>query len=580
MNSKAAVPRAVAAEPLRVLVPGAGVIRSVYAARLIHAGHRVVMLARGQWLAGLHARGLVPESAFAIRHRRRVLASPRRRADVRGPQPGRARGEYPPRPGIAGRRALERAPRARPRRLALATGNRPGGPMTPRVTQGPAAGRPPPLTGRRPELDVVRALVVAGLVVFHSAVVFAKGTSWFVKDPRPSVGFTVFLLWGSLWGMPLLFLVSGMGARYAMRARPPAAFARERLARLGIPFVTGLVLLVPPMFYLEQLAQPGVHQPYWRFWLTFMNTPSIVGGLLPHGSWTSDGVSFDPAHLWFLYVLLVLSLVLLPLFSYLRRPPGRQLFGQIAGLGARHPVAMLAVAAVPMMVTEAVFGPSENTGGWERVAYVFPFAYGFLIAGDARFESALARARWPALAAAVAATGGLLAWAAALNAAGTSVMTGAAPGWGALQGLAGWAWLVAIVGFGAAVTASRRKPGTAGQRPAAAREPRWRPAARYANQAVLPFYLLHEPVIVAFAWIIVRWHAPTLVKYPALMAVSFTATLAIYELAIRRYRATRFLFGMKPPPATGNRPPGPSSGVAPPQGASAQTKLGEAAGAP
>ena len=93
MNSKAAVPRAVAAEPLRVLVPGAGVIRSVYAARLIHAGHRVVMLARGQRLAGLHARGLVPESAFAIRHRRRVLASPRRRADVRGPQPGRARGD-------------------------------------------------------------------------------------------------------------------------------------------------------------------------------------------------------------------------------------------------------------------------------------------------------------------------------------------------------------------------------------------------------------------------------------------------------------------------------------------------------
>jgi len=128
MNSKAAVPRAVAAEPLRVLVPGAGVIRSVYAARLIHAGHRVVMLARGQRLAGLHARGLVPESAFAIRHRRRVLASPRRRADVRGPQPGRARGEYPPRPGIAGRRALERAPRARPRRLALATATGRAGP--------------------------------------------------------------------------------------------------------------------------------------------------------------------------------------------------------------------------------------------------------------------------------------------------------------------------------------------------------------------------------------------------------------------------------------------------------------------
>jgi hypothetical protein len=30
-----------------------------------------------------------------------------------------------------------------------------------------------------------------------------------------------------------------------------------------------------------------------------------------------------------------------------------------------------------------------------------------------------------------------------------------------------------------------------------------------------------------------------------LVAVSFTATLVIYELAVRRYRITRFLFGMK-----------------------------------
>jgi len=73
----------------------------------------------------------------------------------------------------------------------------------------------------------MRAFVVAGLVVFHSAVVFASGTSWFVNDPRPSPGFTVFLLWGSLWGMPLLFLVSGMGARYALRSRSAGASGRS-----------------------------------------------------------------------------------------------------------------------------------------------------------------------------------------------------------------------------------------------------------------------------------------------------------------------------------------------------------------
>jgi len=114
--------------------------------------------------------------------------------------------------------------------------------------------------GRRGELDVARALVVAGLVVFHSAAVFAVGTSWFVTDPRPSIGFSVFMVWGSLWGMPLLFLVSGMGVRYAMRSRTAWGFAAERLGRLGIPFVTGLVLLVPPMFYLEHHTQRGFHQ--------------------------------------------------------------------------------------------------------------------------------------------------------------------------------------------------------------------------------------------------------------------------------------------------------------------------------
>ena len=66
------------------------------------------------------------------------------------------------------------------------------------------------------------------------------------------------------------------------------------------------------------------------------------------------------------------------------------------------------------------------------------------------------------------------------------------------------------------------------------------------NQAVLPFYLLHEPVIVAAAWLIVRWPAPPVVKYPALVIVSFAGTLGLYEALVRRFRVTRLLFGMKP----------------------------------
>jgi hypothetical protein len=82
-----------------------------------------------------------------------------------------------------------------------------------------------------------------------------------------------------------------------MRTRSAAAFAREGLARLLVPFAFGLVVLVPPMFYIEGPGQPAFHQPYWRFWLSFVNVPALARGLLIRGSWTSGGVSFDPAHL-------------------------------------------------------------------------------------------------------------------------------------------------------------------------------------------------------------------------------------------------------------------------------------------
>ncbi|HXZ70748.1 MAG TPA: acyltransferase [Streptosporangiaceae bacterium] len=420
--------------------------------------------------------------------------------------------------------------------------------MTASKTEPRAAAEQPPsgqAASRRPGLDIMRAFVVAGLVIFHSAVVFAAGASWFVKDPRPSAGFTVVLLWGSLWGMPLLFLVSGMGTRYAMRTRTAAALARERLARLGIPFAAGLAVLVPPMFYLERLAQPAFHQSYWRFWLSFMNVPALARGLLPNGSWTSGGTEFDPAHLWFLYVLLVFSIALLPLFSYLRGPRGTPLTDGLASIAGRHGTVVVLAAAIPLMAVEAGFGPDVNTGGWERTAYVFPFLYGFLIASDPRFETALRRSRWPALAVACAATGGLVAWAAALG--GSGVGLGTVPaGWSAMQGLAAWAWVAAIVGFAQSLTARHHhKPGT-GNNGASATSARLPRAARYANEAVLPFYLLHEPVIVAAAWLIVRWHAPLPARYATLVIVSFAATLALYETLVRRFRVTRLLAGMKP----------------------------------
>jgi glucans biosynthesis protein C len=416
------------------------------------------------------------------------------------------------------------------------------------MAQRPQAEEPAPaqIPTRRPELDVMRAFVVAGLVVFHSAMVFASGASWFINDPKPSPGFTVFLLWGSLWGMPLLFLVSGMGARYALRSRSAGAFLRERLARLGVPLFTGLVLVVAPMFYLNRLGQPGFHEPYWRFWLRFLNPAAIATGIPARGSWRSGGDEFDPAHLWFLFSLLVFSVVLVPAFGWLRRPHGARLIDRLAGLTERRPAAALLVAAAPIMAVEAALGPDKNTGGWERLTYLVFFLYGYLLACDRRFEHTLRRLRWWALGSAVSASVLLAMAAKILDPSAGDVVSGVSPAVSATQGLAGWLWTTAILGLAGTIAARFTARSTGNPAGSPAHPPRWQRVADYANEAVLPFYLLHEPVIVAIAWVIVGWPAPLLIKYFSVVAASFVLTLALYEGLVRRFKLTRFLFGMKP----------------------------------
>ena len=114
--------------------------------------------------------------------------------------------------------------------------------------------------------------------------------------------------------------------------------------------------------------------------------------------------------------------------------------------------------------------------------------------------------------------------------------------------------------------AVRHRPGAGTARSVAAPAGgRLRRAARYGNEAVLPFYVLHEPVIVAAAWLVVRWHVPSLAQYVALVVLSFAAILGLYEALVRRFHLTRVLFGLKPP--------------AKPPSASPQSPLPVAAGA-
>jgi surface polysaccharide O-acyltransferase-like enzyme len=187
----------------------------------------------------------------------------------------------------------------------------------------------------------------------------------------------------------------------------------------------------------------------------------------------------------------------------------------------------------------AFAGMEEDYAGWHRWSYLLFFAAGFLLAADTRLRTAMRRE------ARVAACLGVLLFISAAPGFTTAddPFTQATPSAvvsRALFGAAGWCLVVAIPGL--LDRPGRQLPPS--PVPAADRTPRQR-VHGYLVAAVLPLYVLHQPIVVAVAYFVVGWSAPIAVEYVVLVAVSLALTLVAYELLVRRMRVTRFLFGMR-----------------------------------
>jgi glucan biosynthesis protein C len=375
---------------------------------------------------------------------------------------------------------------------------------------------------RRLDLDLTRAVVVACLVFFHAA--------YTLNSANPMLMRSAFL--AKLFAMPLMFVVAGAGIWFSLRSRVARAFVTERLRRLLVPLVVGIVLVVPPQVYYSLRSNGEDPGPYWQFLGRFFGS-----GL------------FESAHLWFLWYLLLYSVALLPLFLWLRLESGRPTLDRMALLSTR-PGGLFLLGA-PVAVVEAAFG-SAGAGGWNVLAYVSFLVLGFLISAEPRIRDAVLAAWWQAVLVGIAALAALFVivhW--DIGGADQQLGTGYtfwAIVWRLLKGIAGWAWTLAVFGLGnyLAGLASRRlrTPAADDGRPGTARLGWVDRAARYANQAVLPFYVLHQTPIVIIGFYVVQCDLNLFAKYLIISLSSLAVTLLIYDLAIRRANVTRVMFGM------------------------------------
>lgn len=374
--------------------------------------------------------------------------------------------------------------------------------------------------GRLSYLDWLRVLAVFGVFVFHTLRPF-DDADWHVKNAETSEGISIGIAFLGLWGLAFFFLLSGAGAWLALRWRTAGGFVRERLLRLLLPFAVVYVLLSPPQYYLEQHHKGESDASFLSDVKTFF---SDLGGDAP--LWLRDTY-----HLWFLVYLLQFALLGLPIFLWLRGPHGRRLVSWIADRCTRRgSILLLAVPLIPVhLLLLAAPGPEH---GWGEFVFFFDFfVVGALVFSDSRLIAAVRRDAVPGLVL------GIVAFV-------TGVLTGIIDfleGWWEDPGyswpyvwysplitLAVWGWLVAVLGGGMRLRAFKRPLPT--------------PMAR----AAMPFFLVHQPIILLIAFYVVDWDAGIWSKYAVLLPAAFVGSAALAWL-LSTLPGVSVLFGVKRP---------------------------------
>ncbi|MGY1825923.1 acyltransferase family protein [Blastococcus sp. SYSU DS0541] len=385
---------------------------------------------------------------------------------------------------------------------------------------------------RWPGLDLARVVVVGGLIPFHAALVFDATDDFYVKSDRTTdlVPFAAPIV---VAAMPLLFLVAGIGAWHSWQARGTGDYLARRVRRLLVPLVAGIVLLVPLPVWLRLRADPGYSESYAAFWPRFFRVD---------GDWSEfpfvlrpavDGRGFETGHLWFVYLLLLYSLVVLPLFGWLASAGGRRGVQRLATATGRRGVVLL--PAVLLAAVAAGFGLDEGMAAGHELGFLLFFAAGGVMAADERFRDALRRDAVLAAATAVglmAVAGGAL----LLGGDGDLLLdrTPLALAGRAAFGAAGWCAVVAVIGGLGRLRP--RQPRTGGESPSGGR------LARYVAPAVLAWYVLHQPILVLVAYLVVGGPMHPVLEYLVICLCTAALTLLAYDVLVRRTALTRALF--------------------------------------
>jgi len=376
---------------------------------------------------------------------------------------------------------------------------------------------------RQAYLDWLRIAAILAVLFFHSAMPFVQDENWHIYNKERSDLFSEFNFWLSRFRMPLLFFISGAVSYYMLIKYNGRYFIAQRWKRLMIPLLFGMLVIVPPQIYMERVAQ-GYTGSFWQFY------PSIFEGKpYPEGntSWH---------HLWFILYLFLYDLISVPLFKWLLFGKGRRFTEkQLGWLAKGKRIYLLMLPGMIVFAALILRFPQTNAlvNDWAMFIYWYLFVImGYLIMCNQHLVESMVRNRRFSM---LLAFGSMIfinyiRW----NDLRPSQTLGEQ--WEqhpvtylylSIYPVIAWSWIMMLTGYAKKYIDKPHR------------------IHDYINQAIYPFYILHQTIIVILAYYVVKVEESILAKYLFLAGFTFFICVFIYHILIRPYNITRILFGMK-----------------------------------
>ncbi|WP_045858548.1 acyltransferase family protein [Teredinibacter purpureus] len=366
---------------------------------------------------------------------------------------------------------------------------------------------------RHLELDWLRVLAFGLLILFHIGMLYAQDWGWHYKSGYRSEFLQNIMLWSNQWRMSLLFLISGVAISYMLEKMTFWQFWRNRHAKILVPLLFGMAVVVVPQVYIEQHSLGELEgTSYWRLWQTYFD---VEQGLI---TWN---------HLWYLSYIFVYSLIIWLLYPIIRSAFSRQLFLKLS-----TKIAPWALIVGPIftlyLCAHLLYEKYPSTGAliddwYNNARYFSVFLLGFALVRAPHLWTSFVNMRHALLALAICSYCYIL-----YSFNGGSIPEGKV--YDELSSLLwsanSWLWIATIVAWAQAKLNFSNA------------------YIRYLNGGVYCYYILHQTLILIVAFYLVPLSLGPIVEPLVIVVATFSVCLISYEL-IKRMPILRHAFGVK-----------------------------------